>query len=68
MLKHLREVDRLGPRLAADDAADRASVDLDDERAAVAYLLRRMARRTALMRPAMGALADRHYSPVGSLA
>ncbi len=35
-----------------------------DDSAAVTYGLRRMARLTQIMRPAMGALADRHYSPI----
>ncbi len=35
-----------------------------DDRRVVAYGLRRMGRLTQIMRPAMGALADRHYSPI----
>jgi aminoglycoside phosphotransferase (APT) family kinase protein len=34
------------------------------DEAVVAYGVRRMARLTQIMRPAMGALADRHYAPI----
>jgi hypothetical protein len=43
-------------------AAIHTGVVRDD--AGVRYAVRRMARDTHVLRPAMGALADRHYSPI----
>jgi hypothetical protein len=43
------------------DTIDAAAID---ERRVLQYCLRQSARETQLMRPAMGALADRHFAPI----
>ena len=65
VVRHLDAVDRLGPRLAAEDAEDAASLsDEPTDEEQVRYLGRRAARQTALMAPAMGRLADVHLPPI----
>jgi aminoglycoside phosphotransferase (APT) family kinase protein len=46
---------RLSEAIAAGTVSDHAGIT---------YAVRRMARETHLLRPAMGALADRHYAPL----
>ena len=54
------------PSVAAGrrDLAGRARAGRLAERAYLDYLWRRVARETELARPAMGALADRHWPPL----
>lgn len=56
------EVRELGPaRAALGLAIERGEVEL---RVALGFCLRAVDRTTQLVRPAMGALADRHYAPI----
>ena len=48
--------------------ARRSSRERSRARAVLAYCLRQSARDTAIMRAAMGSLADRHFTPVRQLA
>jgi prepilin-type processing-associated H-X9-DG protein len=78
LLKYLRERDRLGPVVDAAEASDLAALGVADraaladavragtveDAAVVRYCLRHVARRTRVLRPAMGDLADRHHSPI----
>jgi aminoglycoside phosphotransferase (APT) family kinase protein len=66
----LAELGMLGGRLFTDVVDARRTVCRGieaheiDETAALRYCLRQAARVTQVLRPAMGALADRHYSPI----
>lgn len=60
-----REVDDVeAGRVALCTAIDQEALG---PHAALPYCLRQSARDTAIMRPAMGSLADRHFTPVGQL-
>jgi aminoglycoside phosphotransferase (APT) family kinase protein len=66
----LAELGMLAGRLFTDVGEARRSVCRGiearaiDETVALRYCLRQVARVTQVLRPAMGALADRHYSPI----
>ena len=57
LVRYLDMVDRIGPKLAEQDLADRERFDMGDDAEAAQYWARATQRQEALMRPAMGRLA-----------
>lgn len=57
LVRYLDMADRIGPKLADQDRADRDRFDMGDDAEAAHYWARATLRQEALMRPAMGRLA-----------